>query len=55
MKKVKLIKQFDGLKKDGMIFIHENQTEYFVDKGLIEGKTKKTKKVDKSENVSNEN
>lgn len=43
MKKHILIKKFGNLKKGGSILIHENQEEYFMKKGLIEGKETKTK------------
>ena len=38
-----LTKKFNGRPAGASIRIHENQLEYFIEQGLIEGKVKKTK------------
>ncbi len=42
-KKYILIKDFESQKVGGSIIISENQVDYFVENGFIEGKKKKTK------------
>tara|TARA_R110000787_G_scaffold87489_3_gene186376 strand:+ start:3029 stop:3208 length:180 start_codon:yes stop_codon:yes gene_type:complete len=43
MEKYILLKKLGNQKKGSSILIHEFQKEHFIEKGLIEGKIKKTK------------
>jgi|9_EtaG_2_1085328.scaffolds.fasta_scaffold00083_18 hypothetical protein len=53
MKKYTLIKDFENQKEGDVIFIHEGQVDYFVEKGYIKakGKRKKTKTKAKIEDI----
>ncbi len=53
-KKYILIKDFGSQKKGSGIIISENQIDYFVEKGLVEVKGKKTKTKTKIEVQSKE-